>query len=65
MKRMMAASEDPRWKIENKTEEELADLKKLGQEMKNARSVGVRANNGAAAKLADSKINLIDKQVSL
>ncbi|KAF7976961.1 hypothetical protein HWV62_5024 [Athelia sp. TMB] len=63
LKRMMAESDDPRWKTENKTEEELARLKQVGQEERDTKAISVRKNNRAAAKLADNKINRIDKEL--
>lgn len=59
----MAESNDPRWKTENKTEEELAELRRIGQAEKEAKEVGVRINNRAAAKFADNKINFVAKEV--
>ncbi|KAF7973476.1 hypothetical protein HWV62_15080 [Athelia sp. TMB] len=63
LKRMMAESDDPRWKTVGKTEEELAWLKQVGQEERDSKSISVRKNNRAAAKLADNKINLVDREL--
>lgn len=54
----------PEYQSANLTPERRAELEEIGRKAQEEKATGVRANNNAASKFADAKINAVGDQVS-